>query len=67
MKSPSIPEIVYYVATSLDGYIATNDGRVDWLERFGSADEDHGAGALYSSVVQLIYESGPTRRKQRSR
>ncbi len=54
MKSSSIPEIVYYVATSLDGYIATNDGRVDWLERFGGGGEDHGASDLYSAVDALL-------------
>jgi len=26
-----MPDIVRYIATSLDGYIATPDGRVDWL------------------------------------
>jgi dihydrofolate reductase len=50
-------EVVYYVAASLDGYIATDDGGVDWLAPFQSAREDHGAGDLYSSVDALLMGS----------
>jgi dihydrofolate reductase len=50
-------EIVYYVATSLDGYIATEDGGVDWLTRLNRAGEDHGAGDLEASVDALLLGS----------
>lgn len=50
-------EVVYYVAASLDGYIATDDGGVDWLAPFQSAKEDHGTGDLYSSVDALLMGS----------
>jgi dihydrofolate reductase len=50
-------EIVYYVASSLDGYIATSDGGVDWLNRFRVAGEDHGAGKLEASVDALLLGS----------
>jgi dihydrofolate reductase len=50
-------EVVYYVAASLDGYIATDDGGVDWLAPFQSASEDHGTGELYSSVDALLMGS----------
>jgi dihydrofolate reductase len=50
-------EIVYYVASSLDGYIATSDGSVDWLSRFHTAGEDHGAGELQASVDALLLGS----------
>lgn len=50
-------EVIYYVAASLDGYIATSDGRVDWLERFDSAGEAHGAGDLHASVDALLMGS----------
>jgi dihydrofolate reductase len=52
-----MPEIIYYVASSLDAYIATPDGGVDWLTRFHSAGEDHGAGELQASVDALLLGS----------
>ena len=52
-----MPEVIYYVASSLDGYIATADGRVDWLSRFYTAGEDHGAGELEASVDALLLGS----------
>jgi dihydrofolate reductase len=50
-------EVIYYVASSLDGYIATADGSVEWLSRFESAGEDHGAGELEASVDALLLGS----------
>ena len=50
-------EVVYYVASSLDGYIATVDGRVDWLSAFQNAGEDHGAAELEASVDALLLGS----------
>jgi len=51
------PEIVYYVACSVDGFIATEDGGVGWLTPFQQTGEDHGAGELQASVDALLLGS----------
>jgi dihydrofolate reductase len=33
-------EIIYYVAASVDGYIATAQGGIEWLQPFENAGED---------------------------
>jgi dihydrofolate reductase len=47
-------EIIYYVATSLDGFIATADGGVDWLTPFQRAGEDYGYADFYASIDALV-------------
>ena len=47
-------DIVYYVASSLDGYIATPDGGIEWLRPFEDADEDYGYGEFYASVEAVL-------------
>jgi dihydrofolate reductase len=52
-----MPEIVYHVASSLDSYIATPDGSVDWLEPFHNAGEDRAARDLQMSADALLLGS----------
>jgi dihydrofolate reductase len=47
-------EIVYYVAASLDGFIATPDGGIEWLKPYESAGEDYGYAEFYASVDAVL-------------
>lgn len=43
-------KIILYIASSLDGFIASDDGSVEWLFH----DQDYGYGEFYDSVDTLI-------------
>lgn len=47
-------EVVYYVASSVDGFLAPDDGSLDWLAPFSASGDDHGYAAFYSSVDALV-------------
>lgn len=47
-------KISYYVAMSADGYIATADGGVDWLESVEMEGEDYGYHAFFGSTDGLL-------------
>jgi len=53
----NIVEVVYYVAVSLDGYIAGADGSVEWLAPFEADNEDYGYKKFYESVDALLMGS----------
>jgi dihydrofolate reductase len=48
-----LAHLIYYVAASLDGYIADEHGRVDWLPEPDS-DQDFGYAEFYASVDSLL-------------
>lgn len=43
-------QVILFIATSLDGYIARTDGGIDWL----FTDQDYGYKAFYSGVDTII-------------
>jgi dihydrofolate reductase len=56
-KGESMTHIIYYVAASVDGYIATADGGVEWLSAFDAAGEDYGYHDFYASVDGIVMGS----------
>jgi dihydrofolate reductase len=50
-------DVIYYAACSLDGFIATADGGVEWLDPYQGGGEDYGYAEFYSSVEALLLGS----------
>ena len=48
------PIVTYYVAASLDGFIATREGKLDWLQPYENDGEDYGYQELLDRVDCLV-------------
>ncbi|RXA19809.1 dihydrofolate reductase [Methanosarcina sp. MSH10X1] len=50
-----MPKIKLYIACSLDGYIAREDGSIDWLTKYDNNPEtDYGYSEFYSSIGTVL-------------
>jgi len=47
-------KVILYAATSLDGFIAREDGSVDWLEKYEKSGEDYGYKEFLNSIDTVI-------------
>lgn len=47
-------KVILYIATSVDGYIAKEDGGIDWLEDVETTEEDHSYEQFYAGVDTVI-------------
>lgn len=47
-------KVIYYVAISVDGYIAADDGGIDWLNNFPVEGVDLGFDAFYETVDAVV-------------
>ncbi|SFR56921.1 Dihydrofolate reductase [Halogeometricum rufum] len=46
--------VTLYIATSVDGYLADEDGGVDWLDQFGSESEGSEATGGFSEFLESV-------------
>lgn len=53
-KFQNRPKISIFIATSIDGYIARQDGGLDWMDRVDGFDEDYGLHKFMDSIDALI-------------
>ncbi|QDU60553.1 Dihydrofolate reductase [Planctomycetes bacterium Pan216] len=51
------PEIIYHAASTLDGFIATPTGGVDWLGRFEQPGDDNGFSDFYATIDAIVMGS----------
>ncbi len=47
-------KVILYIAQSLDGYVATKDGGVAWLDDFNSGESDYGYAEFNESIDTVV-------------
>jgi dihydrofolate reductase len=47
-------KVVVYIAVSLDGYIAQEDGNIDWLSMVEVPGEDYGYATFYETIDTVV-------------
>lgn len=47
-------DVIVYIACSVDGYIADEDGGVGWLDSFEGTGEDYGYTKFYASLGAVV-------------
>jgi dihydrofolate reductase len=47
-----------FIATSVDGYIAREDGDISWLDIVHPLDESHGYAAFFASIDTIVVGRG---------
>lgn len=47
-------KVVLFIAASLDGFIAKEDGNIDWLTRYESKNEDYGFKSMFARIGTVI-------------
>jgi dihydrofolate reductase len=52
-----MPDVIYYVACSVDGFIADEKGSVDWLGSVEADGEDYGYADFFESIDALVMGS----------
>lgn len=50
-------KFILYLATTLDGYIASSDGSIEWMISFETNGEDNGYIAFYETIDALVMGS----------
>lgn len=55
INEPAMADIILYIATSIDGYIADADGSVDWLEQIPNPEKtDYGYGPFMENIDTVV-------------
>jgi len=52
-----MPKVILFISCTIDGYIAREDGSVDFLDKFNKSGEDYGFNELINSIGTIVMGS----------